>query len=39
MARVIGPQRGAPKAPRSPRASQYHVLVMREPVTGEARAR
>lgn len=38
MARVIGPQRGAIEgAERAARQLGYHVLVMREPVTGEAR--
>jgi hydroxypyruvate reductase len=38
MARVIGPQRGAiDAAEAAARQLGYHVLVMREPVTGEAR--
>lgn len=38
MARVIGPQRGAIEgAEVAARQLGYHVLVMREPVTGEAR--
>jgi hydroxypyruvate reductase len=37
-ARVIGPQRGAIEgAQRAAEARGYHVLVVREPVTGEAR--
>ena len=38
IARVIGPQRGAIEgAERAARQLGYHVLIMREPVTGEAR--
>jgi hydroxypyruvate reductase len=37
-ARVIGPQRGAVEgAERAARRLGYHVLVIREPITGEAR--
>jgi hydroxypyruvate reductase len=37
-ARVIGPQRGAIEgAERAARRLGYHVLIIREPVTGEAR--
>jgi hydroxypyruvate reductase len=38
MARVIGPQRGAIEvAEAAARELGYHVLIMRDPITGEAR--
>ena len=38
MARVIGPQRGAIEGARAAAAARgYHVHIVREPVTGEAR--